>query len=342
MRLLVLGTGNMANQHAREFARIPGVTLAGAVDIDPSRLQAFCDRHTIAHSFAGLEEALDWGAFDAVANVTPDKMHFVTTMRIIAAGKHVFCEKPLATNAGLALEMTEAAEKAGLVAMVNLSYRKVAEVHKARDMVLAGDIGRLRHVEASYLQSWLVAKTWGDWREEPTWLWRLSKEHGSNGVLGDIGIHVLDFASFGAATDIESLDCRLKTFHKAEGDRIGDYQLDANDGFAMTVEFSNGAIGVIHASRFATGHLDDLHLSLFGDKGALEVKFGPKGSSLQACLGADVETQTWREVSAEPVIWNYQRFFEAVQAGRTAEPSFRRAADLQKLLDFALEGGTLA
>ena len=54
----------------------------------------------------------------------------------------------------------------------------------------------MRHVEASYRQSWLVGKHWGDWRTEPMWLWRLSEKHGSKGVLGDVGIHILDFATF--------------------------------------------------------------------------------------------------------------------------------------------------
>ena len=65
-------------------------------------------------------------------------------------------------------------------------------LQKAREIVLSGEIGTVRHVEASYLQSWLVSKAWGDWRTESRWLWRLSKKHGSNGVLGDIGIHAID------------------------------------------------------------------------------------------------------------------------------------------------------
>ena len=70
--------------------------------------------------------------------------------------------------------MADAAERAGLVNMVNLTYRNVAALQKAREMVLAGEIGQVRHVEASYLQSWLVSKAWGDWRTESKWLWRLS------------------------------------------------------------------------------------------------------------------------------------------------------------------------
>ena len=75
MRLLILGTGGMANQHAEHFAKIDGVTLVGGVDVDPARLDAFNAKHGIPHGFPSLEAALHWGEFDAVANVTPDSIH---------------------------------------------------------------------------------------------------------------------------------------------------------------------------------------------------------------------------------------------------------------------------
>ena len=146
-------------------------------------------------------------------------------------------------------------------------------------MVLAGEIGEIKHVEASYLQSWLVSKFWGDWRTDPKWLWRLSRSHGSNGVLGDVGIHILDFASYGAGLDIDHVFCRLKTFDKAPGNRIGEYELDANDSFTMALDFSNGAFGVVHASRWATGHLNELRLRMYGDKGGIEVVHNLKARS---------------------------------------------------------------
>src|SRR5690606_38317449 len=147
------------------------------------------------------------------------------------------------------LEMTELAEATGLVNMVNLTYRNIAQLQRAREIVTSGEIGAVKHVEASYLQSWLVSKAWGDWRTESQWLWRLSKKHGSNGTLGDIGIHILDFASYGSGLEIDRVFTRLKTFDKADGNRIGEYELDANDSFTMAVDFDNGARGVNHATR---------------------------------------------------------------------------------------------
>ena len=336
MRLLILGTGRMAASHARHFAAIDGVTLVGGVDIDPDNLEAFRAEHGIAEGFASLDAALAWGKFDAVSNVTPDSVHHATTMAALAVGKHVFCEKPLATDYAKALEMTGAAESAGLVAMVNLTYRNVAQLQKARELVAAGAIGTIRHIEASYLQGWLSPRDWNDPTIAGPWLWRLSRKHGSNGVLGDLGIHIVDFASYAAGSAVTALFCRLRTFDKTTGGTLGEYDLDANDSFSMTATFANGALGSIHSSRWATGHANDLRLRLYGEKGGIEVTHGNAGSALRICTGADIESNAWRDLAAGPVPTNYQRFAAAVKAGKTAEPSFRTAADLQRVLDLAI------
>ncbi|MFD1255058.1 MULTISPECIES: Gfo/Idh/MocA family oxidoreductase [Devosia] len=335
MRILILGTGGMANQHAKHFAAIEGVTLAGGVDVDPARVEAFNQTHGIERGFGSLDAALAWGEFDAVANVTPDSIHHPTTMAALNAGKHVFCEKPLATDHAKAMEMTETAERLGLVNMVNLTYRNVAQLQKAREIVQSGAVGTVKHFEASYLQSWLVSKAWGDWRTESQWLWRLSKKHGSNGVLGDIGVHILDFAAYGAGSDFSRVFCRLETFDKAPGNQIGEYDLDANDSFAMTAQLENGALGVVHASRWATGHFNELRLRVYGEKGSIEIQHRHDWSKLLTCLGDDVETGTWSEVEVGPVPTNYQRFAEAVRLGKNLEPSFRHATNIQKVLDLA-------
>src|SRR4051812_33451543 len=138
MRLLILGTGGMAKNHAKHFAAIDGVTVVGGVDVDPLRLAKFNTENNIEHGFASLDAALTWGEFDAVANVTPDSIHHPTSIAALKGGKHVFCEKPLATDAVKAFEMVDVAEASGLVNMVNLTYRNVAELQKAREIVTSG------------------------------------------------------------------------------------------------------------------------------------------------------------------------------------------------------------
>lgn len=336
MRLLVIGAGRMAANHAKAFKDIEGVELVGAVDPDPANLAAYVEAFGVPRTFTKLEDALDWGQFDAVDNITPDAVHHPTTLAALAAGKHVLCEKPLAPNHALAMEMVVAAEAAGKINMVNLTYRNVAELHKARDIIASGAIGTVKHVEASYLQHWVALRDFGD---PGPWLWRLSTGHGSNGTLGDIGIHIIDFTTFAIGQPITSMNCRLQTFSKVPGDRIGEYVLDANDSFIISAEFGNGAIGTIHSSRWASGHSNDQRLRVYGEKGGLELSHGHWGTLLRVCIGADVATSTWREVSAPPVRTNYQRFADAVHSGVQEDPDFRHAAELQRVLDLALVAG---
>jgi predicted dehydrogenase len=202
-------------------------------------------------------------------------------------------------------------------------------------MVEAGEIGEVRHVQASYLQSWLTGRHWGDWRSNERWLWRLSSRHGSKGVLGDIGVHILDFVTYGTALDITGLSARMKVFDKAEGNAIDVYTLDVNDSVAMTVEFENGALGVVHMSRFATGKANDLDLLIHGDRGALKIWANTTDSSLETCLGPDIDTQTWTPWELPPSPRNEERFLIALLSGVNGEPDFRHATRVQKLLDLA-------
>jgi predicted dehydrogenase len=337
VRLLVVGTGSMANQHAEQFAAIPGVTLVAGIDNNPERLAAFNAKHKIARGFASVAEAIAWGEFDAVTNVTPDAVHHATTLPFLAAGKHVMCEKPLAANYPDAAEMAEAATRAGTVNMVNLTYRNGGGLMHAARLVAEGAIGTVRHFEASYLQSWLTQSAWGEWDKQPQWLWRLSTAHGSMGVLGDIGVHILDFTSLIANAMPARVSCRLKTFDKAPGGKIGEYVLDANDSALLHLEMANGSVGVLHASRMATGHLNDLTVRIHGTKGGLLVTGNGRDSAVKGCLGEDMKTATWKDIDFPPVQTNYQRFIAAIRAGRPADPDFARGAALQKVLDLAVE-----
>jgi predicted dehydrogenase len=334
-RLLFVGTGSMARAHAERFSLMPGCTLAGAVDASAERARDFAEAFGLPCAFDALSDAIAWGGFDAAVNATPDGAHKPTTLDLLAAGKHVFCEKPLAPNYADALAMTEAAEAAGVINMVNFTYRNAAALQTARRMIDAGEIGEVRHVQASYLQSWLTGRHWGDWRTEERWLWRLSSAHGSRGVVGDIGVHILDFVTYGAGLDIAALHARMRTFDKAEGGVIGGYTLDVNDSAAITAEFTNGALAVIHMSRYATGKANDLDMMIHGEKGALKVWATTLESSLEACLGPDIETQTWSPVACPPTSRNEERFLIALLSGENGDPDFHHAAAVQKLLDLA-------
>ncbi|MEE3111977.1 MAG: Gfo/Idh/MocA family oxidoreductase, partial [Pseudomonadota bacterium] len=123
IRIAIIGAGSMAGEHAKHYGRIEGVEVVAVCDRDYPKAQAFAERHGIADVYQDLDSMLARDDIHAVSNVTPDGVHKATSLAAIAAGKHILCEKPLATNAEDAHEMAAAAQAANVINMVNLSYR---------------------------------------------------------------------------------------------------------------------------------------------------------------------------------------------------------------------------
>jgi predicted dehydrogenase len=334
IRIAIVGTGGMANAHATSFKGIRGCKLVAACDIKGKRARDFARRHGIAPDavFTDVHDLLKAVDCDAVSIVASDAAHAPLSLACIAAGKHVLCEKPLATNYADARRMAEAARKRGVINMVNLSYRNASAIHKAAQLVRQGAIGRVIHFDASYLQSWLVSNTWGDWRAAEALLWRLSTRHGSKGTLGDIGVHILDFATYPIG-EVASVHCRLKTYPKARGNRIGRYVLDANDSAVITLEMANGALGAVHTSRWATGHVNSLQLRIFGDRGAIRIDLDRSYSQLEICRGGDVNRNAWKTLRCGRTPSIYRRFIRSILTGRNDQPDFARGAGVQRILD---------
>ena len=322
----------MAHGHAGWITRTKGVELTAVSDIDEGRAGEFAAKFSVPRVFTDFGKLLDEAPVDAVVNVTPDAQHAPLSLQAIAAGKHVLCEKPLATTYADARKMTAAAKRKGIIHMVNLSYRNNPALQHARTMVQRGDIGTPKHFEASYLQSWLVSDAWGDWRTLPKWLWRLSTKHGSKGALGDIGVHILDMAMF-VLGPMASVNCRLKTFDKIKGGRIGEYVLDANDSAVIHAEAKNGATGVVHTSRWATGHYNTLLLRAYGDQGAIVVNLDKSGSEIEVCKGRDARKAQWKTLKCPAIPRIHDRFLAGIRSGRQDQPSFEDGAAVQQVLD---------
>ena len=336
VRLALIGTGGMANWHAENFKKIRGCRIVAACDVDRQRAEAFAEKHGIGSAFGDVGDLLAAGGFDAVSIVTPDAFHAPVSLACLRAGKHVLCEKPLALSYADARKMTLAAKKAGVVNMVNFSYRDWPCIQAAAAVIGRGDIGEVRHVEASYLQAWLSSTVWGDWRTNPAWLWRLSSAHGSKGVLGDVGVHIVDFTTFPCGP-LKEVFCRLRAFPKAPGNRIGKYKLDANDSAVLNVEFANGALGTIHTSRWVAGHANRLALKIAGTKGTISIDSEVSTTSYRICSGPGLEKGEWRDVPGKPVPTNYQRFIAAIREGKPGEADFARGAEVQRVLDACFE-----
>ena len=121
--------------------------------------------------------------------------------------------------------MYEETTKKKLINMVNFSYRNSSGYQHLAKIVQSGELGSVRHVEAVYYLSWLTSKNQGDWKVDDHLKWRLSTEHGSLGVLGDTGVHIIDFATYPVGR-LKKINTFLKTF-KDKGKKLGEYVLDA-------------------------------------------------------------------------------------------------------------------
>ena len=326
----------MANQHARLISKIYNAKLVAGCDIDKARVEDFCTRHVIKTASTDANEILNRQDIDAIIVATPDRIHTDIAIAGLEHGKHVLCEKPLAVNYPDATRMAEVAEKSGKMNMVNFSYRDSSAIQWAHKYVQEGRLGRIMHVEASYLQSWLSTNAWGDWRTSPGWLWRLSSKHGSGGVLADIGVHILDFTSY-AAGKITSVSCKLKTFHKAENDRIGEYILDANDSAIITAEFEGGALGTIHTSRFTAPYQNRLALQIYGEEGTLKIDLDQSCSHFEFSKIKNRKAGPWRTIDCKKTPNNHRRFIRSIRTGIQEQPDFRRGAEIQKIIDACFE-----
>ena len=338
-KLLLLGTGGIAGHHIAEFAAIPECKIVACVDALPGRAEAFAAANGIAHAFDGLDAAIGWGKFDAAINCTPDGVHMATTLALLAAGKHVFCEKPLAPNHPDALrhdrgggngrprqhgqpdlpQLAGAAE--GARHGRGRRARRAAPCRGELPPELAGrqGLGRLAH-----------RRTTGCGGCRPS-----TARPACSAMSASTSS-----TSRPMARPTTSCACRAtsSTFHKAEGDRIGDYELDANDSVAMTARLASGALATIVATRFATGHANDLTLARCTAPRA-RCRSKPTARS-RSCRAASARTSTaiaGRRSRPATVKRNARRFADALKSGKNGDPSFRRAADIQRVIDAIFE-----
>ena len=337
LRIGIVGTGGMANQHAENFSKIKGVTLAACLDVVPGRAQAFAQKHGVERALERFDDLL--GEVDAVALVTPDRFHKDGALAVLRAGKHLLCEKPLTVTLAEARQVSAAAKRGarrGQIGMVNFSYRRSAALQQAIRLAQQGKLGELRHSHGFYLQSWIAAPIWGHWTNEG-WLWRMSTKSGSGGVLGDVGCHLLDLMT-SVTGDVSEVRCVLANFPKIgqDGKRYSKWQgrpLDANDTAIIELRFSAGGLGILHTTRWAAGHANHLRLEVHGTEGALMFDLDRSYDTLDTCLGKDTASAKWTTHTLKPAPTIYQRFARSVQTGEQDQPDLLRGAQIQAYLD---------
>lgn len=338
IKLGIIGTGSVSHWHFKEFNQIKDVSITSACDTDEKTLKKFSTQYKIKNSFKSIDDLLLNSDIDAIINTTPDKFHKEIAIKALNHRKHIFSEKPLAENYKDAKEMYYLAKNTGLINMVNFSYRNSSGIQKIYKIIKSGKLGKVKHVEASYFQSWLTSGYWGNWKENPLFLWRLSTKHGSAGVLGDLGVHLFDFVTFPVGK-IKKVFCYLKTY-KDKGKSIGDYILDANDSFLSIVKFKNGATGAISSTRVATGYRNRLKLKIFCDKGATRIEFDDpigEGNYFDITKNIESEKMSWNKKTVPQTPNNFERFITSIKTGINDQPDFKRGAQIQKILDNCFE-----
>jgi len=217
---------------------------------------------------------------DLIDICTPGHTHAEIAIAALAAGKHVLCEKPLANSVAEAEAMAEAAQeaaRAGVLAMVGFTYRRVPAIALARQLVADGRIGEIRHVRAQYLQDWIVDP-------EAPLSWRLDKTKAGSGALGDIGAHIVDLTQHITGQQVTSVSGQLETFVKerpvatehaglsgSAGTERGPVTVD--DAAVFISRFTGGGLGVFEATRFATGRKNAIRIEINGSAGSLAFDF---------------------------------------------------------------------
>ena len=247
MRSGIIGTGFIGGVHAYAV-RAAGGVLAHVAAESPEHAAAAARRLGAEHACASAEELINADDVDVVHVCTPNALHVPQAEAAIRAGKHVICEKPLATDPAGARRLVEAAADAGLVAAVPFVYRFYPSVREARARIGAGDAGPLWLLHGSYLQDWLAGSDATNWRVDP-------KLGGASRAFGDIGVHWCDLMEFTTGHRITRLIARMAT---AYPDRI------TEDGAAVLFDTDRGASGSVVVSQVSLGRKNRLWFEFDG------------------------------------------------------------------------------
>jgi predicted dehydrogenase len=285
VRAAIIGTGFMGRVHGEALRRLGNV-----------------DFFTISpHNESDSRKALGDPAIEAVHICAPNFLHFPLAEAALRAGKHVLCEKPLATSAEDARKLMELARAKGLrnCTCHNLRYYPMAQ--QMRCLREAGDLGEILVVQGTYSQDWLLYDT--------DWNWRLdSRENGPSRVMADIGSHWCDMAEHVTGLRITELCADLQTFHRTRKRPKGsietfagitlapqDYTetpIDTEDFGAVMFRMGPRTRGAFTASQVAAGRKNRLSLEIYGSKSSVawdqerpdELWIGDRGSSNQILI----------------------------------------------------------
>ncbi len=186
VRAGVVGIGFIGVAHVEALRRL-GVNVAGVMGSTPDRARAKAESTGLPAVFESIEDLA--AEVDVVHIASPNYAHADQVRKVLDAGTHVVCEKPLALNSDDTADLVARAESSGLVNAVCFNIRFYPANHEAMAMVAAGEIGEPRFITGSYHQDWLLLETDWNWRLQP-------EEAGGLRAVADIGSHWLDLTRF--------------------------------------------------------------------------------------------------------------------------------------------------
>src|SRR3954447_7592698 len=254
----MLGYAFMGKAHSNALRKLAYMTWPPPLR---PRLVAIAGRHEEAVANAaerfGFERSVtDWRELVAdpeiglLDNNGPNSVHGEPSVATAEADKHVICEKPLGRTADESFEIWQRVAATGVKHMCAFNYRFVPAVRLAREMIEAGELGEIRHFRGRYLQ---------EWGTTDAAVWRFDKGLAGSGALGDLGAHVIDLARY-LVGEIATVSASTRTFYPGR---------EVDDAFESVVDFENGALGTIEASRFAPGRKNAFSWEINGSKGSL-------------------------------------------------------------------------
>jgi predicted dehydrogenase len=357
LSVAIIGTGFMGPTHAEALMRI-GVHVRGILGSSPSKSESARAALGLAKAYGSYDEVLADAGVHAVHLCVPNVLHADYAKRALHAGKHVMCEKPLAMTTVETQELVALADDSGLAAGVCYNLRYYPLNLHARALVGGGDVGRVHHVNGSYVQDWLLHDTDYNWRLN-------SAESGALRAVADIGTHWMDMVSHITGHAIEAVFADLTTFYKtrkkpagdtgtfargAEGERdYEDVSIDTEDYGAIMLRLSGGAVGSLHVSQMVAGRKNALRYEIAGSKSSIawdgerpnELWIGHrdkpnqtllKDPSLMAPSAAHHASYPGGHSEGYPDTFKqcFRAFYDHIAAGLSGDPHFPTFADGHK------------
>ncbi|MBT9332377.1 Gfo/Idh/MocA family oxidoreductase [Acidipila sp. 4G-K13] len=272
IRTAIFGTGFMGRVHTEAVRRLGNVEVAAIAARTADQARKFADTLGIESATGDYTTILNDPEIEAVHVCAPNALHFEMTKSALQAGKHVVCEKPLASTISEAQEMVDLAKARNLANCTLYNIRFYPQIQNMLHMREAGEFGEIQIVQGTYSQDWLLYDT--------DWNWRI--ESGPSRAFADIGTHWCDLAEYLTGLKITSVCAELETFRKARkrpkhsietfaGKKLqpSDYDevpVKTEDFCSMMFHMGEGVRGSMTASQVSAGRKNFLSIELYGTK----------------------------------------------------------------------------